>query len=126
MSLEDRRAQKREYQKAWRLRNPTYFRDYAKRHYAEKAPRYIKYARRFALQSKYGLTIAQYEQMLTNQDGACAICGKLPGKVRLAVDHNHTTGKVRKLLCNTCNIWVGVLENADFRLKAEAYLRAHA
>jgi hypothetical protein len=47
--------------------------------------------------------------MNREQDGRCAICGmssKENGK-GLAVDHNHITGKIRKLLCNNCNVAVG-------------------
>jgi hypothetical protein len=54
---------------------------------------------------KYGITIAIYDQMLVSQDNSCAICRKHTSsfKKRLAVDHNHKTGKVRGLLCSYCN-----------------------
>jgi hypothetical protein len=64
--------------------------------------------------SKYGLTPATYLAIHDIQDGLCAICGKPETKIgrggevkRLAVDHDHQTGQVRGLLCNTCNIGVG-------------------
>lgn len=55
------------------------------------------------LQRLYGITAAQYDQMLEAQGGVCAVCGKPPGKTRLNVDHDHKTGLVRGLLCWTCN-----------------------
>lgn len=64
------------------------------------------------LRKNYGLTIAQYEQMLKDQNGVCAICRKFrtTGKAsRLAVDHDHTNGKNRGLLCIFCNNAIGFL-----------------
>lgn len=55
---------------------------------------------------KYGLTLEQYQEMELRQEGKCAICGLKPNR-RLAVDHNHETGKVRQLLCNNCNTIIG-------------------
>lgn len=46
---------------------------------------------------------ADYERMLKRQQGRCAGCGGRPRKKRLAIDHDHKTGKVRGLLCSTCN-----------------------
>jgi hypothetical protein len=57
--------------------------------------------------SKFGLTVAAYEAMVEAQGRKCKICHipveKLGGQ-RLQVDHCHTTGKVRGLLCRNCNI----------------------
>jgi len=63
-------------------------------------------ARERYLQKKYGLTLTDYDGMLTRQDGLCAICRKPPKKIRLAVDHDHKTGKVRGLLCGFCNHYI--------------------
>jgi len=63
------------------------------------------------LKANYGLTLQDYENLLESQNGKCAICGSTnPGKVdaaHLAVDHCHETGKVRGLLCNSCNNGLG-------------------
>lgn len=67
------------------------------------------------LMSKYGITEDQYLQMLEWQNGGCALCGSKESKWSsspwLHVDHDHKTGKVRGLLCHTCNIVVGGIEN---------------
>jgi hypothetical protein len=59
----------------------------------------------------YGITVEEYDSMLERQGGVCEICGqgersvgRTSGKIyNLAVDHDHTTGKIRGLLCSTCN-----------------------
>lgn len=69
---------------------------------------------------KYGMTIEQYEGMVSAQDGKCAICeqpetsvdGKTGSMRILSVDHCHTTGKVRGLLCFRCNSTLGKLEES--------------
>lgn len=61
---------------------------------------------------RYGITYDQYEQMLVDQNNLCLVCGRpesYPGR-RLAVDHCHTTNKVRGLLCGLCNRTLGVYE----------------
>ncbi len=49
------------------------------------------------------ITPEQYRDILHQQNGQCAICGRKPGRIRLAVDHCHTTGYIRGLLCFRCN-----------------------
>lgn len=75
----------------------------------------------------YGLGFKEYEEMLFNQNGVCAICsGKPPKnqhKTRLNIDHCHTTGKVRGLLCDACNRAIGLLKDSpDLLNKAIHYL----
>lgn len=58
------------------------------------------------------ITFEEFEQKLLAQSGRCMICGKQPAKKRnLHVDHNHTTGQVRDILCVSCNYIIGILEN---------------
>ncbi|MFB7461230.1 endonuclease domain-containing protein [Streptomyces sp. NPDC056188] len=65
-----------------------------------------------ALKDRYGLTREQYGALAAAQDGACAMCRKVPGSVRpLVVDHCHTTGVIRGLLCVYCNVALGMYEN---------------
>ena len=59
------------------------------------------------VQRTYGLTEGEYARLLAAQDGRCAICTRVPRRRRLAVDHNHTTGEVRALLCYFCNKYIG-------------------
>lgn len=55
------------------------------------------------IEKTYGLTGAEYDRLLLLQGGRCAICRQRPGKKRLAVDHDHVTGRVRGLACVRCN-----------------------
>lgn len=86
----------------------------------------IKRAKRIVYQ--YGITTAEYNEILTSQGGVCAICGGAPDKERwkkLAIDHNHSTGIVRGLLCSKCNKGIGSLrDNVELLFKAIEYLKA--
>jgi formate dehydrogenase maturation protein FdhE len=64
------------------------------------------------------MTQTDYDNMLTAQNGVCAICGNPPksGK-KLVVDHNHKTGEVRGLLCTPCNTGIGLLKDNQAILK---------
>jgi hypothetical protein len=71
---------------------------------------YERQGRSSMLKAKFGLTVADYEEMLAGQNGACKICGKTTRK-RLAVDHDHETGEVRGLLCHRCNMGLGLFDD---------------
>jgi hypothetical protein len=75
----------------------------------------------------YGITLEQYDEMLAKQRGLCYICQQAPPEGKnLSVDHNHTTGEVRKLLCGNCNRGLGLFkERPELLLKAVEYLKEH-
>lgn len=67
----------------------------------------------------YGLTLAQFESMLAEQGHVCAICGKTnKNGSRLSVDHNHSTGRIRALLCSKCNQALGLFDEDQERMFA--------
>ena len=75
---------------------------------------------------KYGLTEDEYQEILKGQGGGCAICGASSSKYgrRLAVDHDHSTGVIRGILCKTCNSILGAWDDDAERFSAAAkYLR---
>ena len=83
---------------------------------------------------KYGLAGTDYEQMLQDQGGVCAICGEVEtrkdrmGVVRegLSVDHDHITDRVRGLLCAACNSALASARDDPRILRAMAvYLETH-
>lgn len=61
------------------------------------------------MKKQYGITLDEYATLLASQGGACAICRRQETGKRLAVDHDHTTGVVRGLLCQKCNTALGLL-----------------
>lgn len=74
------------------------------------------------LMGTYGITLEDYNNMLASQNNRCLICGDI--RYKLHVDHNHETGKVRGLLCNSCNTGIGLLkENENILLSAIEYLK---
>lgn len=83
-----------------------------------------KRARRNWLKKKYGMTESDYEHMLSGQAGQCFICGpniKNPHWMKhLCIDHDHTTGKVRALICDRCNKLLGMARENSMILKSAA------
>lgn len=82
--------------------------------------------RAWDLRRRYGLTPAEYGQMLTEQDGQCAICGQTGAERNpsthsdnLRVDHDHATGRVRGLLCDPCNRTLGLVTEANLDRAAD-------
>ena len=108
-SLEERRA----YQRAYYHNNKEKKQAYCRKYYQENRDK--AYAKR--LMKDYGLTLDDYNQMLEEQNGVCKIChGTCTHNQRreagtLSVDHCHTTGKVRGLLCGKCNSALGFLND---------------
>ena len=84
---------------------------------------------RVRLRLRYGMTPEQYDELIEKQGGRCAVCGtahpvKGSSNRGWHVDHDHVTGKVRGLLCNSCNRGIGLLQdNPELLEKAAAYLR---
>jgi hypothetical protein len=74
------------------------YKHYAKAPVHKSDPKHSVY-----IEKTYGITGAQYEQLLAFQEGKCFICEKRPAAKRLAVDHDHASGNVRGLLCRRCN-----------------------
>lgn len=97
--------------------------------YHENPAKHAEYARASSLKGRYGISIEEYDRMFMIQSGLCAICHKpetnlLHGSPRrLAVDHNHSTGQIRALLCTKCNAVLGwASEDADVLRAAAEYI----
>lgn len=95
----------REYARVWRRNNP------------EKA---AASSRRRDLR-RYGLTPEQYDELAEAQGFVCALCFEAcPTGKQLAVDHDHASGRVRGLLCRTCNAGLGSLKDSPELLRRAA------
>lgn len=77
-----------------------------------------------SLAKDYGITPDQYDQMFLAQYGRCKICRRIGNGRRLHVDHEHSTGRVRGLLCGKCNRGIGMFDdNPAILLKVCEYLQ---
>jgi len=73
-----------------------------------------------AYERKYGITEEDFQRMLAEQRGVCAICQRHQLYQRLAVDHDHRSKKVRGLLCVQCNRGLGRFFDSPYRLRRAA------
>lgn len=72
----------------------------------------------------YGLTKEAYLKLVTLNDNKCFLCNK-EGEI-LHIDHDHSTGIVRKLLCKSCNLALGLFkDDPELLLKAAQYIKDH-
>ncbi len=82
--------------------------------------------RKSNLKKNYGISLEDFDRMFMEQEGKCAICGTdSPGRGHpyFNVDHSHSTGEVRGLLCSNCNTGIGLLKDDYLTVqKAADYL----
>lgn len=85
-----------------------------------------KRAWRARIKWEYGITVEQYDAMVAAQKNCCAICGATGESQRygkLCIDHDHSTGRVRGLLCDRCNRGIALFDDSISRLVlAQDYL----
>lgn len=95
------------YMKEWRLKN-------------------YGHVRNQKMMRDRGMTIAEYDALLEAQGGGCAICGELDPNFRLAIDHDHKTGRNRGLLCSNHNRALGWFkDDRTLLIRAVQYLDRH-
>jgi hypothetical protein len=114
----------------YRLENPETVAAIQRRSYRKN----VESIRAQKLRLRYGITVAEYEQRLTEQGGTCAVCqgpntgNSMNGKPHevFAVDHDHETGAVRGLLCQPCNRGLGNFrDQPELLRRAIDYLNSH-
>jgi hypothetical protein len=108
----------------WCKENPTLVKAVNSTSRNKRRQKRREHSRVYHMKVNYGLTWAQYEEMVSKQKGKCAICKKIcsTGK-RLSVDHDHKTNKIRGLLCLNCNQGLGKLgDDIESLQKALKYL----
>jgi hypothetical protein len=82
------------------------------------------YNRNRALIWSYGLSADKVQEMIKALGSRCQICQK---KTKLQVDHDHKTGTVRGMICQSCNTAIGLLgDNLDGIMAVVRYLQCHA
>ena len=99
----------------------------AARDWARRNPAGVKKANARGSIRRTGLTEADFDRLMAEQGGACAICRRAPGPgKRLHIDHSHGHGHTRGLLCSPCNVGLGGLGDSIANLEAAiSYLRRY-
>ena len=101
--------------------------------YLKNREKVLKRSRERHLKINYNLTSQQYLEKVVLQNNCCAVCNKPEHRITktgdikpVSVDHDHFTGKVRELLCNDCNAFLGFAnENIEVLSNAIKYLQKH-
>lgn len=109
------------YKKEWNSKNKKKICGYSDK-WRDRNPEKVKAQdRAHHLRTEYGLTVEMYNKMSSDQNGECSVCGKVPmgkrGYKVLHVDHCHSSGKVRGLLCGKCNTALGSLQEDENIIK---------
>ena len=111
---------KREYRKTHKEKISKQRRDYRKNNPGYEKDRLLRYF--------YGISKEQYNELYIIQKGCCSICGRHQSEFKksLFVDHDHETGKVRGLLCYSCNTILGMAhDNIDLLKNTIDYLERY-
>lgn len=121
---EKRRAYAREYARAWRKRPEARERTRQKSEKFNQSERGKRLKREWHLR-RYGVTLEQFDGMFEAQGKRCAICrAEQPGARGWCLDHCHTTGRFRGVLCMPCNLGIGYFkDDPDTIRNAITYLR---
>lgn len=99
----------------WRKNNPEKAKSYRT---PEKTKTYM-------LEVRHGITLDQFNQMFISQNGRCGICSRpFKDNKDTCVDHDHSTGRIRELLCFNCNTTLGKFEDSTTLVESVlTYLR---
>ena len=108
----------------WQRNSPKY-REYWEERDRKNRDRYSEEWYRYK-SGKYKCTVEELKKLVEDSGEVCAICGEFT-TMYLAIDHDHSTGKVRGLLCTRCNTGLGLFkENIDRLRSAILYLETHS
>jgi hypothetical protein len=102
----------------WRRNNPDKVKEIQRRHYAKNwspgspgREKYLQAMKEYHYQRKYGITLADKEIKVQECGGMCEMCGMtLTTSTNTHLDHDHVTGRVRGILCGSCNRRLGWYE----------------
>lgn len=118
---------KKEHREKCNLQKRKHREKYLERERKKQRNNYQKNKKRvksYVLKQTYGITIEEYEARYDEQGGKCGCCGNTQERKRLFVDHCHSTGKIRGLLCGRCNTAIGLLgDNTEGVTRAIEYLK---
>lgn len=120
-----RRLNNNKYRKESQEKYNAYMREWnaANKHTRKFKDRY----KNKVLKARYGITLEQYMEMYKAQEGKCAICQKNHRHENaMPVDHDHSSGKVRGLLCHSCNRSLHWFDSPEMSKRAQEYVAKYA
>ena len=126
--------QNRQHSRQWRKDNPKRWKEITskanRKRLANASPelreRLRRTRRNYHLKHSFGISVDDYETLLLKYGGVCAVCKMPETHIRrgsgksLDVDHDHSTGMIRGLLCSACNSSLGLLREDSKRIRALA------
>jgi hypothetical protein len=105
------REYRKKYMRKWREKNHGKYLAWTREHHRKNRDKYRAYTRAARYKKLYGITIDERESMIEKQNYMCLICGHNFKSQRHAhLDHCHTTGRLRGILCSKCNGNLGWFE----------------
>lgn len=102
------KEQRKQYNKGYQKKNLDKFRAGNKRYYEKYGDKIKKRHKEYNLKRTYGIDIVTYNKLLESQNYKCPVCGDV--LISPHLDHNHTTGVIRGILCQRCNMAMGLLK----------------
>lgn len=123
---QEKKAARNQQSRNWNKDNPNKHREQSAAHYHGHRESIRERRRDLRYQRIYGITLEEYNKMFAAQNGCCYICKTHQADLGkpLSVDHHHSSGKVRRLLCVKCNAGLGNFkEDASLLRKAMDYLK---
>ncbi len=118
---------RKEYYQKSKITKPEQWRQYQQKSYWKNPKLHRERSRAAKLLKQYGMTEEQHNFLLSSQGGKCPLCLCEITNLNIATDHDHTTGKVRAILCKNCNSGLGLFyENTTVLERAIQYLKFHA
>ena len=112
LHTEEQKRRASERAAKWNKEHPERFKAHVKKYLATHPDRRHASEKRSRLKARYGITDEQKELLLARQGFVCAICGTAaPPKQGWHTDHDHSTGQVRGILCQHCNVGIGYLKD---------------
>ena len=121
------REKRKEYNKKWREKNKNKVKKHEDKYHLNNKEKINRLNKKYNIK-KYGISNEELEIIFNNQNCKCAICGDRIDIVtgKYAIDHDHSIGKIRELLCRGCNSGIGFLkEDINILKNAIKYLEKH-
>ena len=122
--IEIHKPEVEEKRKRYYEKNKEVFRQKNREFYQKNIFRLRKKRRNYDYKRRYGIEFKEKEEIFQNQQEKCLICGKKLEDIKKShLDHSHSTGKIRGILCASCNWWVGFFEKRkELFIRIKKYL----